>query len=222
MKVNSSLTRLAAASRAPFVITESKTRDRAMARAVGLARMAAMGLAIGGLAATADAAVSQRTLDDASGMSVVAQMRALDAMGNMAGRSLGGNFRTHDGRTVDSTGAFLVGELERLDPEIHSPLAAVTWSRDIEVRSDVTMADEVSSFTVSSFASGGGLGAGNSILNGKAWIGKDSNQISGVSLDIGKIAYPLRPGAWMSSSPFWNWNPLPSLAVRSTPRRLTH
>lgn len=117
----------------------------------------------------------------------------LDARGNMRGITLEHAYRTHDGkRTVDSTGAFLVGELERLDQELHMPLAAVTWSRDIDLREDVTIADEVSSFTISSFANAGNLGAGNGIRNGKSWIGKSSNQIGGVGIDIGKIGVPLR------------------------------
>lgn len=167
--MNAIQSRATAVHTLPFIVT-SKTRDHAMRQAVRMAR----------------------TCDDASNLAV---MRFADSAGraNDAGQALGASFRTHDGRTVDSTGAFLVGELERLDPEIHTPLAAVTWSRDIEVRSDVTMADDVSSFTLSTFASQGGLGAGNSIRNGKAWIGKDTNQIAGVSIDIGKTAYPLRP-----------------------------
>src|SRR5580765_6904879 len=52
---------------------------------------------------------------------------------------------TFDQLTVDSTGAFLIGELERLDPTLHEPLATVTWGRDIDLREDVTLADEVSS-----------------------------------------------------------------------------
>ena len=35
-------------------------------------------------------------------------------------------------------------------------------------------------------------GAGNGIRNGKSWIGKTSDQIGGISLDIGKTANPLR------------------------------
>ena len=119
--------------------------------------------------------------------------RAIDAMGNQLGRSLGMPCKTQDGRTVDSTGAFLVGELERLDYTLHEPLAAVTWGRDIDLREDVTLADEVSSFTLSSFASAGSLGTGNGIGNGKAWIGKDTNQITGISVDIAKIPHQLRP-----------------------------
>lgn len=128
------------------------------------------------------------TFDDAG-------YRTIDRAGNQQGRQLGNAFKTHDGRTVDSTGAFLVGELERLDLTLHEPLAAVTWGRDIDLREDVTIADEVSSFTLSSFAASGGLGTGNGIRNGKAWIGKDTNQISGISADIAKIPHQLRPWA---------------------------
>ena len=117
----------------------------------------------------------------------------IDSRGNMRGMSLDHAYRTHDGtRTVDSTGAFLVGELERLDQTLHMPLAAVSWSRDIDLREDVTIADEVSSFTLSTFAASGSLGAGNGIRNGKSWIGKSSNQIGGVGIDIGKTAVQLR------------------------------
>lgn len=126
-------------------------------------------------------------------MTFDAAYRALDNAGNMRGLPLGGSFTTHDGRTVDSTGAFLVGELERLDQTIHEPLAAVTWSRDIDLREDVTIADEVSSFTTSTFAAPGSLGVGNGIGNGKSWIGKTSDQIAGISTDIDKNPQPLRP-----------------------------
>lgn len=119
--------------------------------------------------------------------------RTTDSQGNMLGKPLGNSFTTHDGRTNDSTGAFLVGELERLDLELHAPLAAVTWGRDIDLREDVTIADEVSSFTLSTFASAGSLGTGNDIGTGKAWIGKKSDQITGISTDISKTPYPLMP-----------------------------
>jgi len=121
--------------------------------------------------------------------------RTIDSQGNQMGKPLGNAFKTVDGRTVDSTGAFLVGELERLDMTLHEPLAAVTWGRDIDLREDVTIADEVSSFTLSTFGSAGGLGTGNGIGNGKAWIGKDTNQITGISADIAKIPHQLRPWA---------------------------
>lgn len=103
-----------------------------------------------------------------------------------------GRARTHDSMmtfdaaTVDSTGAFMVGELERLDQTLHEPLVDVTWTRDIMLREDVSIADETSSFTNSTFASAGGTSP-----TGKAWIGKDSNAIASLGLDIGKTANPL-------------------------------
>jgi hypothetical protein len=117
--------------------------------------------------------------------------RVVDASGTQAGKQLPVGMVTRDGKTVDSTGAFLVGELERLDQTLHMPLAAVTFARDIDLREDVTIADEASSFTLSSFGSAGGLGIGNGIGNGKAWIGKTTDQITGVSVDIAKIPNPL-------------------------------
>ncbi len=106
-----------------------------------------------------------------------------------------GGVVTHDGRTCDSTGAFLVGELERLDPTMHEPLAAVSWGRDIDVREDVTVADDVSSFTLTTFASPGSLGTGSGIGTGKAWAGKATDQITGINVDVAKIANVLTPWA---------------------------
>ncbi|GLQ96469.1 DUF2184 domain-containing protein [Dyella mobilis] len=93
---------------------------------------------------------------------------------------------TFDAATIDSAGVFLVGELERLDQELHMPLASVTWGRDIDLREDVSIADEVSSYTNSTFAAAGGASP-----NGKSWIGKDATAIQGLALDIGKTPHPL-------------------------------
>jgi len=93
---------------------------------------------------------------------------------------------TYDKRTVDAAGAFLVGELERLDKTLNLPLVQVTWNRDIDLREDVTMGDETSSFTVTNFSAPGGVNP-----NGKNWIGKDSTAIAGIQLDTGKYPFPL-------------------------------
>lgn len=95
-------------------------------------------------------------------------------------------FMTFDQRTIDSAGSFLVGELEKLDQTLNMPLVDVSWSRDIDLREDVTIADENASFTNSSFAAAGGASP-----NGKNWIGKDTNAVKGLALDIGKTAQPL-------------------------------
>jgi hypothetical protein len=120
--------------------------------------------------------MSKRILIASSGLAMPAIIRA---------RTMD-NFMTFDQRTVDGTGAFLIGELERMDQTLHEPLVSVTWSRDIDLREDVTIADETSSFTNSSFAAAGGPNP-----NGKAWIGKAGNAISGIDVDIGKTATPL-------------------------------
>jgi hypothetical protein len=93
---------------------------------------------------------------------------------------------TFDQATIDSAGVFLVGELERLDQTLHMPLTLQTWARDIDLREDVTVADEASSFTNSGFAAPGGI-----TPTGKAWVSKDANVIPGIALDIGKTIKPL-------------------------------
>lgn len=63
---------------------------------------------------------------------------------------------TFDRATIDSTGAFLIGELERMDQTLNMPLFSYKWSRDMPLRSDVSIADEVSSFTNTNFVGVGG------------------------------------------------------------------
>jgi hypothetical protein len=94
---------------------------------------------------------------------------------------------TYDRATVDSTGAFLVGQLERLDQTLNEPLVEYTWSRDIEIRTDVSPADEIASWTNSAFAMSGGINPG-----GLNWISNEGNAIAGPSLDIGKTPQPMR------------------------------
>lgn len=92
-----------------------------------------------------------------------------------------------DKKTIRDAGAFLVGELERLDQELHKPLSTVSWGRDIDLREDVALGDEFSSFTNSSFAAAGGIAS-----NGINWVGQDANAIPGLSVNIEKTSHPLR------------------------------
>ncbi|VUH78436.1 putative bacteriophage protein [Klebsiella pneumoniae] len=78
---------------------------------------------------------------------------------------------TFDQATVDGTGAFLVHELERLDQTLNLPLVNFTWSRDIQLREDVSIADEISSFTNTTFAA-----AGTPNANGKNWLREGANK----------------------------------------------
>ncbi|EAA7538805.1 DUF2184 domain-containing protein [Salmonella enterica] len=93
---------------------------------------------------------------------------------------------TFDQATVDSTGAFLVHELERLDQTLNLPLTSQTWSRDIQLREDVSIADEMSSFTNTTFAA-----AGTPNANGKNWINQLATAIAGLNVDIAKTGFPL-------------------------------
>jgi hypothetical protein len=95
--------------------------------------------------------------------------------------------------TVDSSGAFFVGELERLDLTAHEPLVAVFWSRDIDLRQDVSVGDDATSFTLTNFGSASGLGTGQGIGNGKAWLTRETTQVTSGSVDLVKIPHPLRP-----------------------------
>lgn len=100
------------------------------------------------------------------------------------------SFRTFDGvtdaRTMDSSGAFLQSELERLDPILHQPLAGFTYLRDIPLREDVTFEDESSSFASVGYASPGGIAP-----SGIAWVGKTATAITGIQADVGKVVTPL-------------------------------
>lgn len=97
---------------------------------------------------------------------------------------------TFDSRTIDATGVFLIGELEKLDPTLHQPLVTYTWLRDVDLREDVTIADEYSSYTLSNWSH-----TGNIVPNGKNWVGKATNAIAGPGVDIGKKINPLTPWA---------------------------
>lgn len=96
--------------------------------------------------------------------------------------------RTFDQATIDSTGAFLIQQLELLDRTIHEPLQSFTWSRDINVRTDVTMAHDFSSFTNQALGSVGGIDP-----TSKAFISKNTSDLPNVAIDIGKTASPLIP-----------------------------
>jgi hypothetical protein len=96
-------------------------------------------------------------------------------------------YATYDQATMDSAGAFLIGELERLDPMIHEPLVSVTWMRDIDLRTDVQMGDESSSFTLSQF---GSVGTPNSSL-GISWASANTTTMARTTLDISKTVNPL-------------------------------
>lgn len=94
--------------------------------------------------------------------------------------------RTYDAQTIESTGAFLVGELERLDPRLNLPLFNVTWNRDMLLREDVVISDEATSFTNTEFATAGGAKG-----NGKNWVNAKSGAIATIQMKTGKTVLPM-------------------------------
>lgn len=94
--------------------------------------------------------------------------------------------QTIDRATIDGSGVFLIGELERLDMTPHEPLVQTSWARDIDLREDITIADEVASWTNMSFATPGGIQP-----TGKSWASKEATALTGPAIDLGKTAQPL-------------------------------
>jgi len=98
------------------------------------------------------------------------------------------------GVTGDSSGVFLVSELERLDRTLNAPLYSTTWSRDIILRTDVSLGDEIASWTLTNYASPG-LGGGL-YPSGVNWAASNANANPGPAVDIGRYPQPLYP--WVS------------------------
>lgn len=88
---------------------------------------------------------------------------------------------------ISMYGAFATGELERLDQKIYEPIADFTWSRDIQLRNDVAITDEVSSFMLSNFFSGfNGTSTGS-----KAWITDGTTTPAQVTVKNQKVMQPM-------------------------------
>lgn len=100
-------------------------------------------------------------------------------------------------KTKDSALAFYVNQLENLDKRLYMPLTSVSWSRDIKLRSGITMSHESTSFIQSAFAAGGTLNQGNGsaspgVGGNMPWISPETTAIPGVSIDGNKVTSPLR------------------------------
>lgn len=92
---------------------------------------------------------------------------------------------------ISSTAAFYVGELERFDPKIYEPIAQFTWSRDMPLRTDVTIADEITSFATSLYA-GGVSGTGHGT---KAWASQKGGTIPKIEVGFEKQIRKVTPWA---------------------------
>jgi hypothetical protein len=87
----------------------------------------------------------------------------------------------------DSTLSYYVNQLNALDRKLYEPLFNVTWSRDIQLRTDVTMANESTSFIRQSFGA-----VGSQSATGKPWLNPNSTAIPNVSINGDHVVSPVR------------------------------
>ena len=90
-------------------------------------------------------------------------------------------------KTFDSTLAYFVNQLDNLDKKLYEPLYNVTWGRDINLRTGITMANESTSFIRSNIGAIGTQNAG-----GMPWISPNTTALPGVSINGERIVLPLR------------------------------
>lgn len=96
-------------------------------------------------------------------------------------------------RTRDSVLAYYVNQLENLDKRLYEPLVAVSWGRDIKLRSGITMSNESTSFIRSGFAAPGSLSVGSGSAGGNMpWVSEETTDIPGISINGEKVVLPLR------------------------------
>jgi len=98
--------------------------------------------------------------------------------------------QTFDQATYDSLGAFVRSELEAMDPTMHEPLIAFTWSRDIDLRTDVSLGHEFTSFVTNTYGLTGGTQS-----QGKSWAAKNQTETPNVALDLNRQRAVLGPWA---------------------------
>lgn len=86
--------------------------------------------------------------------------------------------------------AYMVHQLENIDPIMHKPITGVTWGRDIKLRTGIVMSDEFTSFHRINYGSSSTLKQG-----GIPWVTQDTNAIPAVSISGEKITTPMRLAA---------------------------
>lgn len=96
-------------------------------------------------------------------------------------------------KTKDSSLAFFINQLDNFDRTLHAPLYSTTWSRDIKLRSGITMANESTSFMRTSFGSTGSMTSGNNVSGGgKSFIAPNSTTLAGIDVNGERIVKALR------------------------------
>ena len=98
-------------------------------------------------------------------------------------------------KTKDSALAYFVNQLTNLDKKLYQPLVSVSWGRDIDLRSGITISNETTSFIKASYSGVGTLGNPSAANAGgnMPWISDEATALPGVSVNGALITTPLRP-----------------------------
>lgn len=90
-------------------------------------------------------------------------------------------------KTYDGTLAYLVSQLDALDPKLYEPLYNVTWGRDIKLRSGVSFGNDSTSFVRVSYGANG-----TQSIGGLPFISANATDLEGVSIDGERVVLPMR------------------------------
>jgi hypothetical protein len=93
-------------------------------------------------------------------------------------------------KTMDAGLSYFVSQLDVMDTRLNMPLTQFTWSRDIKLRSDVSFANESTSFVRSTFG-----GVGTQEAQGIPWITPNTNSIPDIAINGERVVTPLRLAA---------------------------
>ena len=95
--------------------------------------------------------------------------------------------------TGDSALSYFVNQLSVLDKKLHMPLYSTTYLRDIDLRSDVSFANESTSYTLQTIAASGSLNASNASAGGGIpFINSGTTNLQGVDVNGQMVTTPLR------------------------------
>lgn len=89
----------------------------------------------------------------------------------------------------DSALSYFVNQLSSLDKKLHMPLYSTTYLRDINLRSDVSFANESTSYTLSTIAASGALSATTASI---PFINSSTTNLQGVDVNGQMVTTPLR------------------------------
>lgn len=90
-------------------------------------------------------------------------------------------------KTYDGTLAYMVSQLDALDPKLYEPLYNVTWGRDIKLRSGVNFGNDSTSFVRVSYGANG-----TQNISGMPFISANATDLEGVSVDGERVVLPMR------------------------------